>query len=179
FAFSLISVASSWRLDVQQVMKEGSGQTANRGALLARSVLVSFQVALAASLLIAAGLLLRSFDRLLNQSPGFDPVNVIAAQLELAGAKYRNDDARRAFIDAVLAEISRQPGIDHVALTSVLPFNEYGSQASYDIEGRDAPAGANSPHGNSHVVSEDFFEAMGIPVLQGRSFDATIDGIDA
>ena len=178
-AFSLISVISSWRLDVQQVMKEGSGQSASRGALVARSVLVSFQVALAASLLIGAGLLLRSFDQLLGQSPGFDPGGVIAAQLELAGARYKADDTRRAFIDGVLAEISRQPGVDHAAMTSVLPFNEDAMQASYDIEGRDAPAGANSPHGNSHIVSEDYFAAMGIPLLQGRTFDPAIDGVDS
>jgi hypothetical protein len=68
-AFSLISVVASWRLDVQQIMKEGSGQTASRTAILTRGALVSFQVALAVTLLVGAGLLLRSFDRLLDESP--------------------------------------------------------------------------------------------------------------
>ncbi len=178
-AFSLVSVLASWRLDAQQVMKEGSGQTAGRAALLARGTLVSVQVALAVTLLIGAGLLLRSFDRLLDESPGFQPEGLVTVRLELAGSKYGSGAARRAFLQEVLAEIRRQPGIEQAGVTSVLPFSPLNSQATYGIEGYAPPAGAGNPHGNSHVVSADYFRAMGIPLLQGRSFQAGIDGPDA
>jgi predicted permease len=178
-AFSLISVLAVRRLDVQQVMKEGSGQTANRGALFARSVLVSLQVALAATLLIGAGLLLRSFDRMLEESPGFDPDDVIAMQFELSGSRYRDGNERRTFIDAVLDRIRTQPGIVSAGMTSALPFNQDAPQASYSIEAYTPAAGESDPHGFSHVVSADYFSTMGIPLLQGRAFDAGVDGIDS
>jgi predicted permease len=178
-AFSLLSVIASWRLDVQQVMKEGSGQSASRAALLARGILVSFQVALAVTLLIGASLLLRSFDRLLDESPGFQSEGVMAVQLELAGGKYSDGMQRRAFLDAVLSGIDDQPGIEDAGMTDVLPFNNNVAQASYDIEGRSPAAGESTPHGNSRIVSAGYFRAMGIPLLQGRTFDAGIDGADS
>ena len=178
-AFSLLSVAALWRLDVQQVMKEGGGQTAGRGAQVARGVLVSLQVAMAATLLIGAGLLLRSFDKLMEASPGFDPENVVTAQVELAGGRYGDDHERRAFLDAVLAGVGAQPGVIAAALTSSLPFNQSVSQSSYDIEGYTPAAGEGSPHGHYRIVSADYFDAMGIPLLRGRTFDAGTDGIDS
>ncbi len=178
-AFSLISVVALWRLDLQQVVREGGGQTASRGALLARGVLVSLQVAMAATLLIGAGLLLRSFEKLLGESPGFNPEDVIAVQVELSGSRYNDDRERRQFLDTVLAEIGRQPGIASAAVTDVLPFNEGGNMASYEIEGRTLAAGESAPHGHSRTVSAGYFQAMGIPLLQGRFFDAALDGIDS
>ncbi|HEX2139632.1 MAG TPA: ABC transporter permease [Woeseiaceae bacterium] len=178
-AFSLISVIALWRLDLQQVVKEGGGQTASRGALFARGVLVSLQVAMAATLLIGAGLLLRSFEKLLNESPGFNPEDVVAVQMELSGSKYSDDNERRRFLDAVLAGIERQPGVVAAGATNVLPFNQDGNQASYDIEGRTLAAGESSPHGHSRTVSADYFRAMGIPLLRGRLFDAALDGVDS
>ncbi|HET6630164.1 MAG TPA: ABC transporter permease [Woeseiaceae bacterium] len=177
--FSLLSVAALWRLDVQQVMKEGGGQTASRGAHLARGVLVSLQVALAATLLIGAGLLLRSFEKLLEASPGFDPENVITVQVELSGTRYDDDQEQRAFLDAVLLRIRAQPGVIAAGLTSSLPFNQSVDQAGYDIEGYTPAAGEGNPHGNYRIVSADYFHAMGIPLRRGRAFDAGIDRIDA
>jgi predicted permease len=178
-AFSLISVFASWRMDVQQVIREGGGQTASRGSLTARGVLVSFQVALAVTLLIGAGLLLRSFQNLQEESPGFDPEGVVALQLEMTGSRYDDSDQRRAFLDDMLANIRQQPGMTEVALTSVLPFNWDGSQGSYSIEGYTPAAGESKPHGHQRIVSDDYFRAMGIPLLQGRTFDASIDDVDA
>jgi predicted permease len=177
--FSLLSVAALWRMDMQQVIKEGGGQTASRGARFVRGVLVSLQVAMAATLLVGAGLLLRSFDKLLDQSPGFDPEHVMAAQMELSGSRYGDAAERRSFIDSVLAGIGAQPGIDAVAITSVLPFNQDGAQASYDIEGYTPASGESPPHGHSRVVSEGYFRAMDIPLLAGRAFDPSVDREDA
>jgi hypothetical protein len=69
------------------------------------------QVALAATLLIGAGLLLRSFERMLDESPGFQPRDLLAVQFELSGSRYRDPDARRAFMDAVLERIAAEPGV--------------------------------------------------------------------
>jgi predicted permease len=178
-AFSALSAVVAWRLDVQQVMKEGHGQTANRGARLARGVLVSFQVALAVTLLIGAGLLLKSFEKMLEESPGFNPEHVVAVQFSLSGDRYAEDRQRRAFFDAVLAEVGSLPGIEQVGITSVLPFNQDGGQASYSIEGYTPAGGEADPHGHSHIVSEGYFRAMAIPLLRGRTFDPAVDGADA
>jgi predicted permease len=178
-AFSLISVFTFWRLDVQHVMKEGAGQTAGRGALMARGVLVSLQVAMAATLLVGAGLLLRSFDRMLEESPGFEPDNVIAVQFELSGSKYNDGAERRAFIDAVLTQIGAQPGIASAGMTSALPFSQDAAQSSYSIEGYSPAAGDGDLHGYSRTVSADYFRAMDIPLLRGRTFDAGVDRIDS
>jgi predicted permease len=179
FAFSLISVFASWRMDVQHVIREGGGQTAGRASLTARSILVSLQVALAVTLLVGAGLLLRSFQNLQEESPGFTPEGVVALQLEMTGQRYGDDDERRAFFDNVLANIRRQPGIMEAGVTSVLPFNNDGAQGSYSIEGYTRAAGENTPHGHQRTVSEDYFRAMGIPLLQGRTFDVSTDDSDA
>ena len=177
--FSLLSVVALWRMDMQQVIKEGGGQTAGRGARFVRGVLVSLQVAMAVTLLIGAGLLLRSFDKLLDESPGFQPEHVMAAQLELSGSKYGDAEERRAFVDAVLAAMGAQPGIEQAGITSVLPFNQEGGQASYSIEGYTPASGESPPHGHSRIVSADYFGAMSIPVLSGRTFDPAIDRVDA
>ena len=178
-AFSLISVFAAWRMDMQRVIREGGGQTASRGSLTARGVLVSFQVALAVTLLVGAGLLLRSFQNLQEESPGFDPEGVVAMQLELTGRNYEDGEQRLAFLDRMLANIRQEPGMTHVALTDVLPFNYDGGQASYRVEGYTQASGESQPHGHRRVVSEDYFQAMGIPLLQGRAFDAMIDGVDS
>jgi predicted permease len=178
-AFSLISVFAAWRMDTQQVIRAGGRQTANRGSLTARGVLVSFQVALAVTLLVGAGLLLRSFQNLQEESPGFDPEGVVAVQLELTGPQYEDWGVRRAFLDNTLANIRQQPGMSQAAITSALPFSHQAGQSSYSIEGYTQAAGESLPHGHRRIVSEDYFRAMGIPMLQGRTFDAGIDGIDS
>jgi predicted permease len=178
-AFSIISVFAAWRMDVQRVIREGGGQTSSRGSLTARSVLVSFQVALAVTLLVGAGLLLRSFQNLQEESPGFDPEGVVAVQLELTGSGYEDREVRRTFLDNMLANIRQQPGMTQAAVTSALPFSHQGGQSSYLIEGYTQAAGESLPHGHRRTVSEDYFRAMGIPLLQGRMFDAGIDGIDS
>ena len=178
-AFSLISVLAAWRMDAQRVIREGGGQTASRASLTARGVLVSFQVALAVTLLVGAGLLLRSFQNLQEQSPGFDPEGVVAVQLELTGRSYEDNERRLAFLERMLTNIRRQPGMTQVGLTDVLPFNYDGSQASYSVEGYTEASGESKPHGHRRVVSEDYFQAMGISLLQGRAFDAAVDGIDS
>jgi predicted permease len=178
-AFSLISVFAAWRMDTQWVVRDGGGQSASRSSLTARGVLVSFQVALAVTLLVGAGLLLRSFQILQEQSPGFDPEGVVAVQLELTGRSYEDSERRLAFLDRMLANIRQEPGVTHVAFTDALPFNYDGGQASYSVEGYTEASGESRPHGHRRIVSEDYFQAMGIPLLQGRAFDAVVDGVDS
>lgn len=176
--FSLISVAALWRMDVQKVIKEGGKQTASRGALLTRGVLVSMQVALAATLLIGAGLLLRSFERMLDESPGFQPRDLLAVQFELSGSRYRDVDARRAFLDAVLERIAAEPGVASVSVASSLPFSELAAQGSYWIEGYTPGDGESAPHGFQQNVSADYFRTLQIPLLAGRFFDPELDRPD-
>ena len=178
-AFSLLSVASAARLDIQKVVKEGQGQTADRGSQFARGALVSLQVALAAALLIGAGLMLRSFEKLQNESPGFEPRGVVAMMLELSSEKYEEQDARQRFFDGLLNTLQAQPGIESAAIVSELPFSNDNSSASYRIQDHPSETGSGMPHGYSRYVSSDYFHAMEIPLLRGRFFDPSIDRPDS
>lgn len=178
-AFSLLSVAAAARLDIQKVVKEGQGQTADRSAQFVRGALVSLQVALAAALLIGAGLMLRSFEKLQNESPGFESAGVVAMMLELSSVTYAEQDARQRFFDSLLDSLESQPGITAAAIVSELPFSNDNSSASYRIEDHPSETGSGMPHGYSRYVSAEYFRAMEIPLLQGRYFDESIDRPDS
>ncbi|MBV9613401.1 MAG: ABC transporter permease [Acidobacteriaceae bacterium] len=157
-------------VDLHNVLKEGartfaSGVRANRS----RNALLVTQVALAAILLISAGLLLHSLDRLLSASQGFNPDYVLTLQLSLPPVQYKTPADRNAFATKVLERIRSLPGVRSAAVTSRLPLNPGGSRRGIEIKGRSrAPGGDISPFYVS--ASQDFFRTLRIPVLEGRVF---------
>jgi putative ABC transport system permease protein len=155
--------------DLHGHLKEGArGATSDRASERVRRGLVVAELALALTLLTGAGLLAKSFARLQNVDPGFDPERLLTFDLALPAAKYPSDTSQIAFYDAVLPRIGQVPGVKAAAATSVLPFGGSWSTASFEIEGYQQPEGQPSPWGDFRVVSPGFFEAMRIPVLKGR-----------
>jgi predicted permease len=134
-----------------------------------RAALVVGEIALAVMLLSTAGLLVRSFERMQHENPGFRPGGVITAQLTLPAAKY-NTAARLAFTEAVLTRLRGLPGVKGAGLTNVLPFSGNNSQGSYTSPDIVVPAGAPLPHGQVRAVDASYFQTMGIPLLRGRYF---------
>ena len=147
----------------------GSG---GRVATASRNAMVVAQVALATALLVGAGLLLRSFVNLQDQSPGFDSRGVLTAMLNLPEQRYLDHDIRARFYEDVLREARAIPGIEQASWTSVLPFSGNNSQGAYDIDGRQAADEAPSPHGMQRQIDEDYFATLEIPLLAGRTFTA-------
>jgi putative ABC transport system permease protein len=126
------------------------------------------EVALALTLLTGAGLLLKSFARLQQVDPGFDPTSVLTFNLSLPQVRYPSDTAQIAFFDQVFPAITRVPGVVGVGGTSVMPFGGSWSTASFEIEGYQPPENQPGPWGDIRIVSPGFFEALRIPLLRGR-----------
>jgi putative ABC transport system permease protein len=169
--FGIIPAFQASRPDLNETLKEG-GRSGSEGGRrnLVRSVLVVFEVAVALMLLVCAGLLMRSFVRLLDVNPGFNPQNLITMQLTLPRSKYTENTQMSAFYDQSLERIRALPGVQSAAYGTNLPMSGSNSSASFAVEGLQVAQGESSPHGDPHLVSADYFQTMQIPLMKGRYF---------
>ncbi|MGC1367083.1 MAG: ABC transporter permease [Candidatus Acidiferrum sp.] len=143
----------------------------SRSNTFLRNLLAVAEVAAAMVLLVAAGLLLKSFLRLTNVSAGFDPHNLLTAQIFLPDDKYSTAPQQTAFSSQLLDRISVLPGVRAAGFSTSLP-NELSSEMRMGIEDRPAPA-LNDPTASVPLdsVSDGYFRTLGIPILSGRGFD--------
>jgi putative ABC transport system permease protein len=139
-----------------------------------RSLLVASEVALAFVLTVSAGLLLKSFWRALHVNPGFNPQNLYTADFRLSGPKFKDDQSVDLFERETLDRVRSLPGVQATAIASVLPITgalgEW-DQRGFQIEDRHIPD-TEVPSVDTYFVSPDYFRAMDIAVLRGRSFTA-------
>ena len=169
--FGILPAWSAARSDAATALKEaGARGSAGRRTQFTRAGLVVAEIALAVMLLSTAGLLVRSFNKLQEENPGFTPGGVITAQLSLPAAKYDKPEKRIAFADATLARLRALPGVRSAGLTDVLPFIGNNSSGSYSSPDIVVPAGAPSPHGQQRVVDPGYFKTLGFTLLKGRYF---------
>ena len=169
--FGLVPALSVWRAAPGSLLHEDSARaSASRHTGLTRAALVVAETALAVVLLIGAGLLIRSFDRLNDVNPGFSPASVLTAQLSLPASRYPDADARRQFWLRLVDSVRALPGATAVGLTTNVPFNGNVSSGSYSIVGYTPPAGEAQPHARQEIVGGDYFRAMNIPLVAGRLF---------
>ena len=140
-----------------------------------RQLLAAGQIALALMLLVAAGLLGRSFLRLRSVNPGFEPHGVITAAASLPSARYAKPGDVTSFFDRTLTSLRAIPGVSGAAIASVVPLNGDFDRTGYVIEGRPQRPGEQiSP--DRYIVSPDYFRTLQIPLRQGRYFTARDDG---
>jgi putative ABC transport system permease protein len=157
----------------------GRGGTASAGAMRLRNGLVAAEVAMAVVLLIGAGLLARTFWALQNVSPGFETTNLVTARVWLprpndsSQAVYLNPENRRAFMRAALDRVSALPGVTNAALTTQVPLGGYTAPLFFEIDGRTDVGTTARPVIHNFQVSPGYLETMGIPIRQGRAFDAS------
>ncbi|MCI0432043.1 MAG: ABC transporter permease [Gemmatimonadetes bacterium] len=169
--FGIAPALQTSRTNVRDTLHEGGrGAAADRSGHLLRRSFVVAEFGLALTLLAGAGLFLKSFARVQGIDPGFQPANLLTAALALPGAKYPNDTVRIAFFDRLRSRLGDLPGVRAAATTSVLPFGGNWSTGSFQVEGYTPGDGEPGPWGDIRVVSPEFFEAMEIPVLRGRTF---------
>ena len=137
-----------------------------------RRVLIVSEVALAVVLLVGAGLLIRSFQRLRQVDPGFKTDNLLTMRMVLPFTKYAKPEQRTAFYDELLRKVDELPGVESAGMITFLPLSFSGMNFAFSIEGRSAPGDMNLPLAVYRVVSPDYFRAMGIPLQRGRGFDS-------
>ena len=142
---------------------------AGRGSFRRRRLLVAVEVALSLVLLTGAGLLVRSLMQLLQEQKGFDAANVLTFTISLQGNRYE-EAAQARFFDELLARISALPGVIDAAATNHLPLGRGDTNGGFEIEGVTYADNDPRPYAKKRIVSPAYFEALGIPLLSGRSF---------
>ena len=151
--------------------EEGRSATAGHARVRATSLLVVGQVALSLLLLIGAGLLLRSFERLLRVEPGFDAHNLLTMNVSLPTVKYARPEQQISFFDEVLRRVSTLPGVRNAAISAALPLS-WKRITPLLPEGQPNLPLAQRPFIDIEAVSPQWFDTMRAPLLAGRQFTA-------
>jgi putative ABC transport system permease protein len=170
--FGLAPALQASKLDVTTLLKEGGRAGESYRRTSARSLLLIGEVAMSLMLLIGAGLLIKSFMRLQEVKPGFNPERVLIASLSLPGAKYREDQQRVDFYRALTERLSALPGVEATGAGVNLPLraSNYSIGRGFIPEGRSFTPD-ESVSASWSTITPTYFEALQIPLLAGRTFN--------
>lgn len=169
--FGLVPALQLSRINVSSALRDESrGSTGSPAHLRLKNVLVVSQVALSLMLLIGAGLLLRSFQHLLNVDAGFDPHNLLTMNISLPTSHYGKPEHQSAFFDELLRKTESVPGVQSAAISTALPFTPKRITPMLP-EGQPEVPLAQRPFMIVEAVSPDWFSTMRVP-LRGRAFTA-------
>jgi putative ABC transport system permease protein len=167
--FGLVPAWQASRVEPDVALRErGRGGTADRRHHRMRSALVVTEVALAVVLLVGAGLLLRTFSRLVRVDLGFQPAETVTMRLFLG---LRSAEARVALVDQILDRIELLPGVKAAGTIQFLPLTGMNCGTGFWLEGQTPGEPARASPTECSLVSRGYFAAMGIPIFDGRSFD--------
>ena len=170
-AFGLAPAIRAGKSPLSETLKEGGGRGGEAGHRdRFRAALVVAEVALSLVLLIAAGLLIHSFWRLLQVDPGFNPEKTLAMSVTLPSSKYPEIHQQTSFFAALMDRLGALPGVTSVGAVSDLPFGGQGSTRSFIVEGRPLPRPGEKVDLDYRAASPDYFRTMGIPLMKGRVF---------
>ena len=171
--FGLLPALQASRPNLNERLKAG-GRSATSGInrQRLRGSLVIAEIALSLVLLVGAGLLIRSFQRLQAVNPGFNPTNVLTMQLDLSGPKYKTGAQVIAFHDQLLERLKQLPGVQYASTRTFVPIASDASFAylRFNVEGRQGDV-SEPPVAYYNGVSPDYFQTMMIPLLNGRGFN--------
>jgi len=168
----LVPALSMTRCDFNDALKQGLGRTdATSGSSATRSALVVVEVALSLVLLIGAGLMIRSLWKMQKIDPGFDQHNVLTMNVQVNKKLFANATQESQFFDQVLGRVRSLPGVESAGAVDNLPLTG-GSNQPVAIEGRPAAALSEQPEVSVRIVSAGYFNAMRIPIVQGRTISA-------
>jgi putative ABC transport system permease protein len=167
--------AMSGRRNLADALQAGSkGSPGGPGRHGVRSALVVSQVAVSFTLLMGAGLMLRTLYNLLRVDPGFRPQNVLTMLIDLDWSRYRNQPAKqRDFFSALLSRVNAQSGVVNSAIGMMVPLDQsMQMDGQFQIAGRPVPSPAERPRVNWDFATPDYFRTLGTPLLCGRLFMA-------
>ncbi len=186
FAFALLcsvltgvifGVVPAWlasRADVNQALKESPrGSTVGRSQNRLRHALIIGEVAFALILLAGAGLFLRGLQRFANLDPGWRVDGLVTAQFNLRGPNYANPPQRAAFYQQMEERLRALPGVQQVAISGSQAAWGFGSSGSFKVEGQPEPEAGKWPEVYFEPVSTNYFETLGIRLLEGRAFNSS------
>ena len=171
--FGILPALAGSRQSPVSAMREGSAGTgAGTATVRLRDTLVVAEMAMAVVLMVSAGLLIRSFTKIVNRDPGVAVDRVLAARVSLPGARYPNDDDAIRFFERLTRDLAAQPGIASAAATSYLPAGGggFGLGRVFLKEGQPEPPASTDYEANWNVVTPDYFRTLGIPLVRGRTF---------
>lgn len=168
--FGLTPALHASKADLSQVLKETARGSAGVARTYIRNLLVVGEVAIALVLLVASILIVRSFIRLVDTSPGFNTSNVLTMQMALPGSKYSESWRLRGFVEQLVQGVKSIPGVESAAVVNPLPLSGVGQQTPFTIEGRAIVSSNETPFSDLESVTPDYFEVMGIRLLRGRYF---------
>ena len=178
--FGLVPAIRLSSLDLHANLKDASRGSAGASAVWGRGqnlrqLLVVAELALSVTLLIGAGLLIRSFTHLQNVSPGFNPSDVLTLELTMTGRKYNDADAILQAYKQLWERLAALPGVTAAGGVSALPLSQMMAWGPITIEGRTAPEGEKFINADIRIVGGEYFKAMDIPLMQGRLFSQELD----
>jgi putative ABC transport system permease protein len=168
--FGLAPALQLMNANANETLKVG-GSEGNRGGTGRRigNLLIAAEVALAVMLLVGSGLLLRTIWQLHNVNPGFDDRNALAVTVQLPDKKYGDNKQVAQFSQQLVDQVSTLPGVEATGVARILPITHELSLGYY-VEGRPREPDNQLPQTNYSAVSADYFNAMRIPLIEGRAF---------
>ncbi len=166
--FGLAPAAHAWRVNLRESLNETNrGSSGGTGVLRTRAVLVIAEIALAMLLLVGAGLLFKSFERLAQVSPGFSADHILIANIARPPTT-SDPNVRLGFFDRLLEQISGLPGVSAAGVINVLPVTGTGSALHFNIQGHPPASPQQYTISSYRVVSAGYLKAMAIPLIAGR-----------
>ena len=176
-AFGVIPAMLMARGDMQRPLKEsGRGGDGGGARRRLRSAMVVAEITLAVMLLVGASLLARSFQRLVQQDPGFRSTHGVTAKVELPYS-YADFAKIATFYDRLLTSVRAEPGVSLAGASNFLPL-EAAWRGPFFVQGRPRPRAGDEPQAQNQTIDDDYFRALGVPLVKGRFFTAT-DNADA
>ena len=168
--FGLGPALQACHRDTTQSLKEGGAAGQSKSKHRAHNLLVIAEVALSLVVLVASGLLLNSFWRLMHVNPGFDPSNIVTAQISVTSPALEAESQRRAFFDQLQDRIGAMPGVESVGFVSELPLSGQANDTYVTIREHPPVSPAERLDADIRIVAGKYFQAMRIPLLKGREF---------
>jgi len=160
--FGLVPALQASKVNLNETLKDaGRGSTEGGRQQIIRSSLVVLEIALALLLLVGAGLMVKSFVRLQNVDPGFNPNNALTLKISLPRTKYPEPDQQSAFYQELIEKVSVLPGVEAVGAAVVVPLSGDDYVLGFSIKGRPPYPAGTEPSTNYYSVNADYFKAMG------------------